>query len=57
MSVGLGKGLHNARPDPNIFPVASVMKDKFWPTVTRIDDVYGDRNLVCSCPSTDTYAE
>ncbi len=39
------------------FPVASVMKDKFWPTVTRIDDVYGDRNLVCSCPSTDTYAE
>ncbi|CCQ11281.1 Glycine dehydrogenase [decarboxylating] (glycine cleavage system P protein) [Pseudoalteromonas luteoviolacea B = ATCC 29581] len=39
------------------FPVASVAKDKFWPTVTRIDDVYGDRNLVCSCPSTDTYAE
>lgn len=39
------------------FPVPAVAKDKFWPTVTRIDDVYGDRNLVCSCPSTDTYAE
>jgi glycine dehydrogenase len=39
------------------FPVPAVAKDKFWPTVTRIDDVYGDRNLVCSCPSTDSYAE
>ncbi|CAH9062720.1 Glycine dehydrogenase (decarboxylating) [Pseudoalteromonas sp. CIP111854] len=39
------------------FPVASVAKDKFWPTVTRIDDVYGDRNLICSCPAVETYAE
>ncbi len=37
------------------FPVPAVAKDKFWPTVTRIDDVYGDRNLVCSCPSVETY--
>ncbi|NOU51496.1 aminomethyl-transferring glycine dehydrogenase [Pseudoalteromonas sp. JBTF-M23] len=39
------------------FPVPSVAKDKFWPTVTRIDDVYGDRNLICSCPAVETYAE
>jgi len=39
------------------FPVAAVKENKFWPTVTRIDDVYGDRNLVCSCPSVDTYRD
>ncbi|MBQ4848395.1 aminomethyl-transferring glycine dehydrogenase [Pseudoalteromonas sp. MMG005] len=39
------------------FPVPSVAKDKFWPTVTRIDDVLGDRNLICSCPPIETYAE
>ncbi|CAM3774273.1 aminomethyl-transferring glycine dehydrogenase [Pseudoalteromonas maricaloris] len=39
------------------FPVPSVAKDKFWPTVTRIDDVYGDRNLICSCPAIDTYRD
>ncbi|MDK2123841.1 aminomethyl-transferring glycine dehydrogenase [Parachitinimonas caeni] len=37
------------------FPLAWVRQNKFWPTVGRIDDVYGDRNLVCSCPSTDSY--
>ena len=37
------------------FPVAAVAKDKFWPTVGRIDDVFGDRNLVCSCPAVETY--
>ena len=40
-----------------VFPVPSVAIDKFWPTVNRIDDVYGDRNLVCSCPPIDSYAE
>jgi glycine dehydrogenase len=29
---------------------------KFWPTVGRIDNVYGDRNLVCSCPPVESYA-
>ncbi len=39
------------------FPVPAVAKDKFWPTVTRIDDVFGDRNLVCSCPAVDSYRD
>ena len=39
------------------YPVASVAKNKFWPSVNRIDDVYGDRNLICSCPSLDSYRE
>ena len=39
------------------YPVPSVAANKFWPTVNRIDDVYGDRNLVCSCPDLDSYRE
>ncbi|MBW0278814.1 aminomethyl-transferring glycine dehydrogenase [Shewanella xiamenensis] len=32
-----------------VFPSAAVRTNKFWPTVNRIDDVYGDRNLFCAC--------
>ncbi|HEI6799958.1 TPA: aminomethyl-transferring glycine dehydrogenase [Yersinia enterocolitica] len=32
-----------------VFPVAGVMENKYWPSVKRLDDVYGDRNLFCSC--------
>ena len=39
------------------YPVPAVAKDKFWPSVNRIDDVYGDRNLICSCPDLDSYRE
>ncbi|MFY9179156.1 MAG: aminomethyl-transferring glycine dehydrogenase, partial [Venatoribacter sp.] len=37
------------------FPVANLGAHKFWPAVGRVDDVYGDRNLICSCPSIDNY--
>ena len=37
------------------FPLPYVLDNKFWPSVNRIDDVYGDRNLVCSCPSVEEY--
>ncbi|NBQ19976.1 MAG: glycine dehydrogenase (aminomethyl-transferring), partial [Synechococcaceae bacterium WB5_2A_257] len=33
------------------FPVAGLKPNKLWPAVARIDNAYGDRNLVCSCPS------
>ncbi|TAE34050.1 MAG: glycine dehydrogenase (aminomethyl-transferring) [Cytophagales bacterium] len=39
------------------FPLPYVKARKFWPTVSRIDSAYGDRNLVCSCVPTDAYAE
>lgn len=39
------------------YPAEAVAKNKFWPTVNRIDDVFGDRNLVCSCPSVDAYRD
>lgn len=38
-----------------LFPVSGQEINKFWPTVNRIDDVYGDRNLICSCPSPEEY--
>src|SRR5690606_27020135 len=37
------------------YPVEAVAVNKFWPSVSRIDDVYGDRNLICSCPAVDSY--
>ncbi|PAJ74097.1 glycine dehydrogenase (aminomethyl-transferring) [Pseudoalteromonas sp. NBT06-2] len=40
-----------------VFPVPAAAANKFWPTVNRIDDVYGDRNLICSCPAVETYKD
>jgi glycine dehydrogenase len=38
------------------FPVARLRKHKFWPVVGRVDNVHGDRNLVCTCDSVEAYA-
>jgi glycine dehydrogenase len=37
------------------FPLPWVRDSKFWPTVGRIDNAYGDRNLVCTCPPLESY--
>jgi glycine dehydrogenase len=37
------------------FPVEGLKNSKYWPTVSRINDAYGDRNLVCSCGSVEDY--
>jgi glycine dehydrogenase len=37
------------------FPAAWIIENKFWPSVGRIDDSYGDRNLVCTCDPIETY--
>ena len=37
------------------YPLAYVSENKFWPTVRRIDEAYGDRNLVCSCAPIEAY--
>ena len=39
------------------FPPGSFREDKYWPPVGRVDNVYGDRNLVCTCPPVDSYAQ
>jgi glycine dehydrogenase len=38
------------------FPLPFVRANKFWPSVGRIDNPYGDRNLFCSCPPVETFA-
>ena len=40
-----------------IFPSPQTRRSKFWPTVNRIDDVFGDRNFVCSCPPMSDYED
>jgi glycine dehydrogenase len=39
------------------YPLAWLRHHKFWPAVARIDNVHGDRNLVCTCDSVEAYAE
>jgi glycine cleavage system P protein (glycine dehydrogenase) len=39
------------------YPLPFVRANKFWPAVARIDNPYGDRNLVCACPPIETYVE
>ena len=38
------------------FPAGTLGIDKYWPPINRVDNVYGDRNLVCSCPPMESYA-
>jgi glycine dehydrogenase len=40
-----------------VFPAGVVPADKYWPPVRRIDSAYGDRNLVCSCPSPEAFED
>lgn len=39
------------------FPLEYIMDNKFWPSVRRVDDAYGDRNLICSCNPIEDYME
>ena len=48
------------RPYPReqgCFPPGAFRVDKYWPPVGRVDNVYGDRNLVCICPPVESYAD
>ncbi|MCB1323506.1 MAG: glycine dehydrogenase (aminomethyl-transferring), partial [Leptospiraceae bacterium] len=40
-----------------VFPLSGQETYKFWPAVSRIDNVYGDRNLMCACPPVEAYAQ
>ncbi|MBN9421658.1 MAG: glycine dehydrogenase (aminomethyl-transferring) [Candidatus Accumulibacter sp. 66-26] len=44
-----GEWTHPYSRQEAVFPLPWVAADKFWPSVNRIDDVYGDRNLFCAC--------
>jgi glycine dehydrogenase len=48
---------HDYTREQAAFPVPSVAANKYWPPVARVDNVHGDRHLVCSCPAVADYAE
>jgi len=48
---------HPYSRDTAVFPDKHTRASKFWPAVGRVDNVYGDRNLVCSCGGMEAYAE
>ena len=48
---------HKYTREEAAFPNEYVKNNKYWAPVARVDNVYGDRNLVCSCPSMDEYKD
>jgi len=48
---------HKYTRETAAYPSAILKSYKYWPPVARVDNVYGDKNLVCSCPSMDEYKE
>ena len=51
----VGDWNHTYSRETAAFPAAEQWQSKFWPAVNRIDNVYGDRNLFCSCPLPEDY--
>ena len=48
---------HSYSRERAAFPLAWVRERKFWPAVGRVESAFGDRNLVCSCPPIEEYAQ
>jgi glycine dehydrogenase len=48
---------HSYSREKAVFPASYVRENKFWSAVGRIDNTYGDRNLVCACPPLEAYME
>ena len=55
--VGASDWSHSYSREQAAFPLPFVRNNKFWPSVSRIDNAHGDRHLVCSCPSIESYSE
>ncbi|GHJ39021.1 aminomethyl-transferring glycine dehydrogenase [Streptomyces sp. TS71-3] len=55
-SIG-GEWEHPYTRQEAVFPTGVGAADKYWPPVRRVDQAYGDRNLVCSCPPPDAYED
>ena len=48
---------HPSSREQAAYPLPYVRASKFWPAVSRIDNPYGDRNLICACPPIEAFAE
>ncbi len=55
-SVVAGEWEHAYPRELAVYPVHSLVRTKYWPPVRRIDNAYGDRNLVCACPPPEAFA-
>ncbi len=53
----VGEWSHAYSREQAVYPLASLVESKYWPPVGRVDNVFGDRNLVCACPSIEAYQE
>ena len=51
------KWKHKYERETAAYPSEILKSYKYWPPVARIDNVYGDKNLFCSCPTMDEYKE
>jgi glycine cleavage system P protein (glycine dehydrogenase) len=54
-SVIQGEWEHAYTREDAVYPVPSVLKNKYWPPVRRVDQAWGDRNLMCSCPPPEAF--
>lgn len=51
-----GEWTHPYTREQAVYPVHSLVRNKYWAPVRRIDQAYGDRNLVCACPPIEAFA-
>ncbi|MFC0682265.1 aminomethyl-transferring glycine dehydrogenase [Lysobacter korlensis] len=51
-----GEWDHGYTREEAVYPVRSLVRAKYWPPVRRIDQAFGDRNLVCACPPVEAFA-
>ncbi|UVO19770.1 aminomethyl-transferring glycine dehydrogenase [Stutzerimonas stutzeri] len=52
-----GQWSHPYSREQAVYPGKTAVDSKYWPPVARVDNVYGDRNLVCSCPPMEVYQD
>ncbi|WP_235038131.1 aminomethyl-transferring glycine dehydrogenase [Microbacterium sp. 18062] len=50
-----GEWPHPYTREEAVYPVPALVRNKYWPPVRRIDNAYGDRNLVCACPPPEAF--
>ena len=55
-SVIEGEWTHAYSREQAVYPLRSLIRGKYWPPVRRVDNAYGDRNLVCACPPVEAFA-
>ena len=53
----VGEWVHPYSREQAVYPLPSLVQNKYWPPVGRVDNVFGDRNLVCACPSIEAYQD